>query len=428
MQVFKPALHARASARTTLLAVAMSLVSPLAAGAELDEQVVRRVHASALTIDAHLDLRDDFDAKAALGETQDQFDLPKLERGQLDVATIALFANPAPTTQANIAEARKQVDGKLQSVKTLIAKSGGRLELAQSAADLERIPAAGKHAILLSFLNALPLGHDLTLLPKYYDEGVRIFGFVHAGNNAFADSSRPNAAFGDKPNEHGGLTPLGKQAVAELNRLGVIIDVSQLTPAGVLQTVELSEAPVIASHSALRSRIDATRNLTDEELLAIANRGGVVHIVAFAGYLKDSEERRRDYEQNVWQAFGLQQGVDDPKTKLDPAAYARFQAAYANYSRNAWRHASLTDYLDTIDAAVKLVGIDHVGLSSDFNHGGGVVGFAHVGEAANVTRALLERGYSEADIGKLWGGNFLRVLKQVEAIAKQGSRLTRKAS
>lgn|SRR5512138_265733 len=428
MQVHRPDVPLRTAVRTAFLAVALALGSQSAFSVEHDEETVRRIHASALTIDAHLDLRDDFDARAALGETQDQVDLPKLERGQLDVATVALFANPAPTTLANIADTRKQVDRKLQSLKALVAQSSNRLELARSAADLERIPAAGKHAILLSFLNALPVGNDLTLLSKYYDEGVRVFGFVHAGNNAFADSSRPNAAFGDKPNEQGGLTPLGKQAVGELNRLGVIIDVSQLTPAGVLQTIELSNAPVIASHSALRSRVDVTRNLTDEELLAIANSGGVVHIVAFSAYLKESEQRRRDYETNVWRAFGLEQGVDNPKTKLDPATYARYQAAYGNYSRNAWQYASLEDYVDAIQAAVKLVGIDHVGLSSDFNHGGGVKGFAHVGEAANVTRALLDRGYSEADIKKLWGGNFLRVFKQVEATAKLETKLTRKAS
>lgn len=401
--------------RTLAGAVSLILMTSTALAAEADDAIVKRVHASAITIDAHIDILEDFDAKRAAKESQEQFDLPKLERGDLDVATVALFANPAAGTPENVAAARKEVDKKLKGLQQLVAEHGDRLEFARSAADIERISKAGKHAILLSFLNALPLGNDLSLLPQYQQEGVRVFGFVHASNNAFADSSRPNAAFGDKPNEHGGLTDLGKRAVAELNRLGIVIDVSQLTPAGVLQTVQLSNAPVIASHSGLRSRVDAPRNLTDEEVKAIAARGGVVHIVAFASYLKSDPQRREEYQRTIWDAFGLKQGVDDPKTKLDAATYAKYQAAYRKFSANSWRYATVSDYVDSIDAAVKLVGVDHVGISSDFNHGGGVTGFANVGEAHGVTRELLRRGYTEAQVKQLWGGNFLRVLNQVEA-------------
>lgn len=383
-----------------------------------DDATVRRVHESLLTIDAHIDIRDDFDPAQAAGNTTGQFDLAKLEQGELDVATVALFANPARTTSENIAAARQQVGRKLSALQKLVGQHPDRLEFARSAADIERIEKSGKHAIVLSFLNALPLGNDLTLLPKYYADGVRVFGFVHASNNAFADSSRPNAAFGDRPNQAGGLTPLGKQAVGELNRLGVIIDVSQLTPDGVLQTVKLSTAPVIASHSGLRSRVDVPRNLRDDELKAIAASGGVVHIVTFASYLKQDPKRQEEYLNTVWRPFGLTPNVDDPKAKLDAATYEKYQAAYAKYSANGWRYASLQDYVDSIDAAVKLIGIDHVGIGSDFNHGGGVTGFAHVGEAPNLTRELLQRGYSPEDIGKLWGGNFLRVFRQVEQVAK----------
>jgi membrane dipeptidase len=246
-----------------------------------------------------------------------------------------------------------------------------------------------------------------------------VFGFVHAQNTPFADSSRPNKAYGDVPGQHGGLTSLGKRAVGELNRLGVLIDVSQLTPAGVRQTVELSKTPVIASHSGLRSRVDLPRNLSDEELKLIAARGGVVHVVAFPGYLKASPQRAAEYTNNVWAPFGLKAGEDDPRTRLSAEDYQKFQAAYRQYSSNAWRYATLADYVDSVDAAIKLIGIDHVGLSSDFNHGGGVTGYANVGEAGNVTAELLKRGYSEQDIDKLWGGNFLRVLKQAENLGQQ---------
>jgi membrane dipeptidase len=405
--------------RLPALAIVLSIAAHAAAAAAPDEATVKRIHDRLVTVDAHIDIPDDFSAPAARGETADQFDLAKLDRGQLDVATVALFAAPARQTPANVAAARTQVARKLEALRQFVAENPARLTFAESAADIEKIAASGKHAIVLSFLNALPLGDDLELLPSYYRDGVRVFGFVHAANNAFADSSRPNGAFGDVPNAAKGLTPLGKRAVGELNRLGVVIDVSQLTPAGVLQTVELSKTPVIASHSALRSRVDVPRNLTDEELRAIAGSGGVVHIVAFASYLKDDPRRREQYQKDIWQAFDLRQGVDDPKTKLDAASYAKYQAAYRNFSSNSWRYASLDDYVDAIDAAVRLIGIDHVGISSDFNHGGGVTGFANVGEAQNVTRELLERGYDEAQIRKLWGGNFLRVLRQAEQGATQ---------
>jgi membrane dipeptidase len=208
-----------------------------------DSLVARSIHKRIITIDAHIDLRPDFNAanNSASKETLDQFDLPKLERGELDVATIALFADPLKRSPENITIARKQVDSKLAAIKQFVAQNSQRVEFAYSAADIERITAKGKHAVLLSFLNALSFGQDLSLIEKYYKDGVRVFGFTHAGNNDWADSSRPNAPFGDKPNENGGLTELGKKGVAELNRLGIAIDVSQLTPAGVFQVVQINK-------------------------------------------------------------------------------------------------------------------------------------------------------------------------------------------
>ncbi|QDK81085.1 membrane dipeptidase [Spirosoma sp. KCTC 42546] len=404
----------------------MSTVSAQSTSSSTDtltDAIVRRVHKSALTIDPHLDILVDFNTPGndAGTDTKGQFDLPKLERGDLDVATVALFAGTAQKTPENIASARKEVDTKLAALRRFVSQHPDRLEFAYTAADLERIPAKGKHAILLSFLNAFSLGKDIAQLPILYRDGVRVFGLTHAGNNDWADSSRPSPGFGDKPDELGGLSALGKQSVAELNKLGVIIDVSQLTPAGVFQTIQLSRAPVIASHSAVRGRVDATRNLNNDELKAIAASGGVVSIVAFSAYLHPSQEQLATYKKNVWEPFGLQPG-DDAKSKLDPAAYQKFQAAYREFSSNGYKYTTLADYLDAVDYTVRLIGIDHVGLSSDFNHGGGVTGYTHVGDSPNVTRELLKRGYSEEDIRKLWGGNFLRAFRDVEATAKELQR------
>ena len=412
---FRPAL----TGLVLLVAVGAGLAqAPPRGPDEPSDDLVARVHRAALTIDPHIDIGDDFQTPANDGgsDTKGQLDLPKLERGGLDVATIALFATPQKRSAESVAAARRQIDTKLAAVRRFIDAHPDRLEQARSAADLEKIAASGKHAILLSFLNALSIGDDLSLIRAYRDQGVRLFGFVHAQNNAFADSSRPNASFGDRPDEAGGLTPVGKKAVAELNRLGVIVDVSQLTPNGVKQTLDITRAPVIASHSGIRGRVNATRNLSNDELRAIAKNGGVVHIVAFPAYLRTWSDSGPAFQQAVLDPLGLRPG-EDARAKLDAPTFEKYQRAYREYGTSVTRTASLADWLDTVDYAVRLIGIDHVGLSSDFNHGGGVIGYANVGDGPNVTRELLKRGYSEDEIGKLWGRNFVRVLKEVERVA-----------
>ena len=316
---FRPAL----TGLVLLVAVGAGLAqAPPRGPDEPSDDLVARVHRAALTIDPHIDIGDDFQTPANDGgsDTKGQLDLPKLERGGLDVATIALFATPQKRSAESVAAARRQIDTKLAAVRRFIDAHPDRLEQARSAADLEKIAASGKHAILLSFLNALSIGDDLSLIRAYRDQGVRLFGFVHAQNNAFADSSRPNASFGDRPDEAGGLTPVGKKAVAELNRLGVIVDVSQLTPNGVKQTLDITRAPVIASHSGIRGRVNATRNLSNDELRAIAKNGGVVHIVAFPAYLRTWSDSGPAFQQAVLDPLGLRPG-EDARAKLDAPTF-----------------------------------------------------------------------------------------------------------
>jgi membrane dipeptidase len=246
------------------------------------------------------------------------------------------------------------------------------------------------------------------LIDLYFSSGVRTFGFTHAGNNDFADSSRPIGD--DKPGEHGGLSPIGREAVDRLNKLGVIIDVSQLTPQGVLQTIKLSKAPVVATHSAIKALVDSPRNLSDLELDAIKSTGGVVHIVAFSYYLKapplDLHKKYREL------AGRYKQDTRDLTKEQDDQLHRELYAL-------APKDATVSDLVNAIDYAVKRIGIDHVGISSDFNHGGGVIGWKDESEALNVTKELVRRGYAEDQIAKLWGGNFLRVFREVEAVAKR---------
>ncbi|MBI1685571.1 dipeptidase [Caulobacter hibisci] len=403
--------------RPLLLATAGLLALGCAGASHAADIDAKAVHARALVLDSHVDVPQDLGVGAheAATDGDGQVDLPKLERGGVDAAVLAVFVLQGPRTPEGYAKARKDADAKLAAIRGVAEHHPDRAVLALKAADVETAAKAGKRAIIVGFLNAYPFGEDLAPIDAYYAAGVRSFGFVHAGNNAFADSSRPS---GGTKVEWGGLSPLGKQAVTKLNGLGVIIDVSQLTPDGVKQVLALSRAPVVASHSGVQGVVDSPRNLSDAELDAIAAKGGVVQIVAFGPYLVKPGP---DFQPKV-AALRTQYGL--------PAAYVRTAdgtEALSPDKRLDYSHAvnallpkaTVKDLVDSVDYAVKRVGVDHVGLSSDFNHGGGVVGWTNEGEAANVTAELLKHGYSETDIDKLWGGNYLRVFRAVEQVASR---------
>jgi membrane dipeptidase len=402
--------------RSAFLAAAAAIALSIGASAHAAEPVAS-LHARALVLDSHADVPQELGVGPRdFGLDGDgQVDLPKLERGQVDAVVLAVFVPQGPRTADGVAKARQDADAKLAAIRAIPQRYPDRAVLALSADDVAAAARAGKRAIIVGFLNAYPFGESLEPIDAYYRAGVRSFGFVHAGNNAYADSSRPSAA-GPKV-EWGGLSPLGKAAVAKLNDLGVIIDVSQLTPDGLRQVLALTRAPVVASHSGVQGVIDAPRNLSDAELDAIKANGGVVQIVAFGPYLVKPGPDFAARVAPIRAQFGL------------PAAYAKTSDGTETLSpekRTDYSHAinallpkaTVKDLVDSVDYAVKRIGVDHVGLSSDFNHGGGVTGWANEGEAAGVTVELLARGYSEADIDKLWGGNYLRVFRAVETKAK----------
>jgi membrane dipeptidase len=250
------------------------------------EQDAKRIHDNVLVLDSHVDIPVDYGTgrndPGIDGATQ--VDLPKVERGGVDAAVFAVFAKQGKRTPEGLLKAKAEADRKLKAILDIPRRYPHQAALALSAADVARIHREKKVAVIVGFLNAASLGTDLSLIDSYYRAGIRTFGFVQAGNNDFADSSRPIGD--DKYGEHGGLSSLGREAVTRLNRLGVIIDVSQLTPEALLQSVKLSKAPVVATHSAIKALVDSPRNLSDIELDAIKANGGVVQIVAFSYYLK----------------------------------------------------------------------------------------------------------------------------------------------
>jgi membrane dipeptidase len=390
-----------------------------ATAGELDTKA-RAIDARVLKIDAHTDvlLPGAPELNYSPGHTS-RTDLDNLRSGGIGAVAFAIAVGPGPRTPQGTKAARAEADAKLAWIQSYVEEHSDSVALALSANDIERIHAAGKVAVIESFLNARSIGSDISAIDTFYGQGVRLFGLTHAGNNEWADSSRPT---GEPAIEHHGLSALGKRAVARLNKLGVIIDVSQLTPEGVLQVIALSKAPVIASHSDVRALVDNSRNLSDAELDAIGRNGGVVHLTAFNPYLRPLSADFDAQAAVLRQKFGLppttrhgpigaEEGIDTlPADKL---------RAFTTEFRGLMPKATLDDYVNQIDYIVKRVGIDHVGIGTDFNHGAGIAGFNDEADAPNVTRELLRRGYSEDDIRKIWGGNFLRVFRAVESTARQ---------
>jgi membrane dipeptidase len=393
---------------------------------------VSAIHARAIVIDSHADVPLDLGIghHDAAVDSDSQVDLPKLERGQVDAVALAVFVNQGARTAEGYAKAREEANVKLAAIQAIPRKYPKRAVLALTANDIERAAKTGKRAIIVGFLNAYSLGKNLDAIDEFFKAGVRSFGFVHQGNNDYADSSRP---IGLPLVEWGGLSPLGKQAVAKLNKLGIIIDISQLTPAGVMQVLALSKAPVIASHSGLFSIVPSPRNLSDGELDALKANGGVIQIAAFGPYLMQPDADLFERVAALRAKYGLEPtfsptpGGNANLSQAQKMDYAYRGSERLGAGRTSYLHeirdmipvASVRDLVNSIDYAVKRIGVDHVGISSDFNHSGGVDGWRNEGEALNVTAELVRRGYSDADIGKIWGGNYLRVFRAVEAVSHQ---------
>ncbi|MEE8477458.1 MAG: membrane dipeptidase, partial [Gemmatimonadales bacterium] len=245
--------------------------------------------------------------------------------------------------------------------------------------------------------------------------GARYITLAHGGHNDIADSSTPRDHLDDGPEEHGGISAFGEEVIAEMNRLGIMVDVSHISKKAMLDAARLSRAPVIASHSSTRALADHPRNMDDEQLLALEANGGVMQTVAFDGYVKIPPPEKVAARAKLRQDLGL-----PPRgfSTLTPEQREVLIKGLREID-DRWPGATVSDFVDHIDYAVDLIGIDHVGISSDFDGGGGVEGWDNAAESLNVTIELVRRGYSEEDIAQLWGGNLLRVWQEVELVAAE---------
>lgn len=392
----------------------------------------KEIHEKVITIDTH----DDIDVANFTAEnnyTQDlntQVNLPKMEDGCLDVAWFIVYTGQGELTEKGYANAYENAISKFEAIHRLTEKiAPDKIGLATSSAEVRELVNEGKLVAMIGVENAYPIGEDLSKIKEFYDRGARYMSLAHNGHSQLSDSNTGEAA---NYWLHNGLSELGKQAVLEMNRLGIMIDVSHPSKEAIKQMFQLSKAPLIASHSSARALSDHSRNLDDEVLQLFKDHGGVVQTVAFSTYVNTSKNARYYNAQDKIYAeeaenSGFKILTRDSIRLLDKDLRIKYNTEYqkivaassakVSALRKTITPVNVSDYVDHIDYLVEKIGIDHVGISSDFDGGGGVEGWRNASESFNVTLELVNRGYSEEEIAKLWGENLLRVLDEVQAIA-----------
>jgi membrane dipeptidase len=399
---------------------------------ETVEERAKRIHDKVITIDTH----DDINVKNftdSINYTQrldNQVNLPKMKEGGLDVAWFIVYTGQDSLNDAGYAKAEANAMSKFAAIKRLCENyAPDEIELALNSDDVRRIQASGKKVAMIGVENAYPIGEDLSKFEDYHERGARYISLSHNGHSQFCDS---NTGEKDSIWLHNGLSKLGQSAVKEMNRLGIIIDVSHPSKESMKQMIALSKAPIIASHSSARALCGHSRNLDDEQLLLMKDNGGVVQTVAFSSYLNtEKHEARAAYMKGIYQKIADSLNINwYERSQIASLSDEEKEAFMKNYPKvitmgkdlvkaktDAPAPVDVTDLIDHIDYMVKLIGIDHVGISSDFDGGGGIEGWSDASETLNVTTELVKRGYSEEEIEKLWGGNLLRVLDEVQAVA-----------
>ncbi len=395
---------------------------PPAASPSLSEsaflQEARRIHQSLLAVDSHVDIFGTQYATAELDPGVDnpqlRCDLVKMAAGAVDGVFLAVYTEQGPLNPEAYRRVHQNALQLIEAIERLTRLYPDRCGLATSPGQFELLAASGRLAVMIGIENGYPIGTDLANLEKFYRLGVRYITLSHNGHNQICDSAIPRTGLGDKGSEHNGLSPFGRRVVAEMNRLGIMIDVSHVASKSFRDVVELSRTAVIASHSGCKAVYDHPRNLDDAELRRLAENGGVIQVVAVPEFLAPQAAERQKSLEQLAQQTAIPGGAGRPDLdRATPQQRKAWQAGLEEIN-GRFRAATLEDYIHHVDHAVRIAGIDHVGIGSDFDGGGGIQGFDSHADSPNVTAALLRRGYSQQDVGKIWGGNLLRVWREAE--------------
>ena len=417
------------------------------------------IHSRVIKLDTHNDIEpSNFTAGCNYKmRLTTQVNIPKMVEGGMDVTFMIVYVGQGPLTPEGYDNAYTQAIAKFDAIHRFTEKlAADNIGLALTPADVLKLHKKNLRIAVIGVENGYPIGTDIKKVREFYDRGARYMSLAHNGNSQLADSNTGEAQ-GYLYNN--GLSPLGKEVIAEMNRLGMMVDLSHPSKGANLEAIRLSKAPVIASHSGARALADVSRNMDDELLLALKKNGGVMQAVGFASYVKaESKERTEALNKLRGEFFGAGFGggggrggrgggaaanasrpcpVEDEHGPAATAGRGRGAAGFlsllpadrrADFEKRMAEidakfppapRANVRDFVNHIDYAVKLIGIDHVGISSDFDGGGGIDGWNSAAEAFNVTLELVRRGYTEEQIGKLWSGNLLRVWSEVEKVAKK---------
>jgi membrane dipeptidase len=395
----------------------------------------KKIHAEVITLDTHNDINtaNFTDAVNYTQNLQTQVNIPKMKQGGLDVSWMIVYTGQGELNEEGYKKAYANAIDKFEAIHRLTEKiAPDKIELALTSKDVRRISKSGKLVAMIGVENAYPIGTDLSLIKNFAERGARYMSLAHNGHSQLSDSNT-----GERDNVwlHNGLSELGKKAIYEMNKWGIMVDISHPSKQANIQAIQLSKAPVIASHSGARALCDHSRNLDDELLQLIKKNGGVVQAVAFRSYVsKEKSELRAKLSADITKELADKEGfkvLDRAEVlKLSEKERADYMAKSQAFRtkirpilnerlKTSAPDVNVQDFVNHIDYLVKKIGIDHVGISSDFDGGGGVEGWDDAAETFNVTLELVKRGYTKKQIEKLWSGNLLRVLDEVQKVAKK---------
>lgn len=386
----------------------------LAGCANSEEKLVRqadKIHASILTVDTHCDTPMEFSEPGfdlGVRSLDGCVDFPKMVEGGLHAEFFAVFTGQGPRNDSTFNIVHQKALDIFNAIHRNLEKNSSMAEIATTPDDAYRLKKEGKIAAFIGVENGYPIGKDISRVKQYYDLGARYITLAHTKNNDICDSSTdPSGA------ENDGLSQFGMQVVKEMNRLGMMVDISHISDKSFFDVLKVTYAPVIASHSSCRALCASPRNLSDDMLLALKENGGVIQICILGNYLKTPEPNPElDLKlKDLKEKYGDYNALPDSTKKLIRKEYKKIQKIYE-------KPATVKDVVDHIDHIVQVIGVDYVGIGTDFDGGGGVDGCRTASDMKNITIELLRRGYSKADITKIWGGNVMRVLQKVEDLAK----------
>jgi membrane dipeptidase len=379
------------------------------------EAKARKIHQEIYTIDSHNDTPMSFgDPDFNMAERHDiknggsRMDFPRMKEGGLDGAFFAVFTGQGPLTDEGRQKAYQRAKTTFDNIYKTAAEHADLAGIALTPKDGFRLHKEGKASMFIGLENGYPIGLDINRVQEFYNLGTRYITLCHTKNNDICDSST------DKSGPlHNGLSDFGKLVVSEMNRLGIMVDVSHMSDKSFFDVIATSKTPIIASHSCAKALCNNPRNLSDEMLVSLAHNGGVIQMCVLSAYVKtpDPNPARDSAESALRQKYGDWSKLSPDEQKIARDAYGAIRQSFPE------KYATVSDMVDHIDHIVKIAGIDYVGIGTDFDGGGGLADCMDASQMGNITLELVKRGYTKKDIAKIWSGNLFRVLNEVEKYA-----------